>query len=311
MPTDIHDVVIVGAGLAGLTAARELARQGRRPLILEKSRGVGGRLATRRWKGATLDHGCPALPDGIANAYESLMRPWPAGEALVGPRAWVPAGGMTAFPKHLADGIEIRGNTLLTGLDYSDGQWLLTTETSSVIAHRVIMTAPLPQSLNLLRDVPGGPAVARDLSPVLYRPQVTLLCLGEDVWPGPAVDRLQGHWIVDNHRKGVSRHPALTVHLSAQTSSALAGQTRQSLHKSALAHLPQEVASWAAATTVHLWRYARCYRPLSRPCAWIPGRPSLVLAGDAFAGGDLQGAVTSGMQAARQLKDVSDAPIQT
>ena len=51
------DVLIVGAGLAGLCAARELQRAGRSICVLDKARGVGGRLASRRMGDAVLDHG--------------------------------------------------------------------------------------------------------------------------------------------------------------------------------------------------------------------------------------------------------------
>ncbi len=51
------DVLVIGAGMAGLTAAAELQRAGRRVLVLDKGRGVGGRLASRRIEGAAFDHG--------------------------------------------------------------------------------------------------------------------------------------------------------------------------------------------------------------------------------------------------------------
>ncbi|MFM7290648.1 MAG: FAD-dependent oxidoreductase, partial [Planctomycetia bacterium] len=51
------DVVVVGAGIAGLAAATELVAGGRRVVVLEKSRGVGGRMASRRVGEAVCDHG--------------------------------------------------------------------------------------------------------------------------------------------------------------------------------------------------------------------------------------------------------------
>jgi predicted NAD/FAD-dependent oxidoreductase len=50
-------VVIVGAGLAGLSAARLLRDAGHDVVVLDKGRSPGGRCATRRIGNATLDHG--------------------------------------------------------------------------------------------------------------------------------------------------------------------------------------------------------------------------------------------------------------
>ena len=47
-PTPRRDVVVIGAGLAGLVAAYELKRQGHRPLVLEAQNRVGGRIWTLR-----------------------------------------------------------------------------------------------------------------------------------------------------------------------------------------------------------------------------------------------------------------------
>ncbi|MFW5743027.1 MAG: NAD(P)-binding protein [Spirochaetota bacterium] len=44
---------MVGAGIAGLTAARRLVDASRDVTVLDKGRGVGGRMATRRFGGAT------------------------------------------------------------------------------------------------------------------------------------------------------------------------------------------------------------------------------------------------------------------
>ena len=46
--------IVIGAGIAGLLAARQLAEAGRDVTVLDKGRGVGGRLATRRIGEATI-----------------------------------------------------------------------------------------------------------------------------------------------------------------------------------------------------------------------------------------------------------------
>jgi phytoene dehydrogenase-like protein len=55
------DVVVVGAGLAGLCCARELAAEGVEPLVLEASDAVGGRVRTDRLEGFLLDRGFQIL----------------------------------------------------------------------------------------------------------------------------------------------------------------------------------------------------------------------------------------------------------
>jgi renalase len=50
-------VAVIGAGFAGLTAARELANAGLAVTIIEKSAGLGGRMATRHTSSLAFDHG--------------------------------------------------------------------------------------------------------------------------------------------------------------------------------------------------------------------------------------------------------------
>lgn len=59
---DAHfDVCIVGAGIAGLSAAQALSAKDLNIAVLEKSRGPGGRMATRRIDGVQFNHGAPSF----------------------------------------------------------------------------------------------------------------------------------------------------------------------------------------------------------------------------------------------------------
>ena len=59
MPTNTQhtDILIIGAGLAGLSAASKLSKLDVEVTIVDKGRGVGGRLAGRRIGDASFDHG--------------------------------------------------------------------------------------------------------------------------------------------------------------------------------------------------------------------------------------------------------------
>jgi glycine/D-amino acid oxidase-like deaminating enzyme len=84
----LSDVIVVGAGLAGLCCARELASRGVDVLVLERSDAAGGRLRTDEVDGFLLDRGFQVLLTAYPEArraldYERLgLRPFYAG-ALV------------------------------------------------------------------------------------------------------------------------------------------------------------------------------------------------------------------------------------
>ncbi len=67
-----HDVIVVGGGIAGLACARRLLAAGRRPLVLERSNTIGGRVRTDEVNGFLLDHGFQVLPLAYPEARAAL-----------------------------------------------------------------------------------------------------------------------------------------------------------------------------------------------------------------------------------------------
>ena len=69
-------MAIIGAGMAGLACANRLARAGLTPIIFDKGRGIGGRMATKRIEQMRFDHGAQyitAYDDRFAKVLGDLQ----------------------------------------------------------------------------------------------------------------------------------------------------------------------------------------------------------------------------------------------
>lgn len=184
--THTVDAVVVGAGIAGLMAAERLAGRGRSVLVLDKARGVGGRMATRRLGGAVCDHGAqfftqrtPAFQAVVEQAArEAAVVEWCRGFARDGGSAaegaasgdghprYRGARGMTDLPKWLAarlaatgPGIEVRTAARASAVALEADRVRVTIEGPEGAAEVVeaagcVLTPPVPQALDLL--VAGG-----------------------------------------------------------------------------------------------------------------------------------------------------------
>ena len=84
----MNSVVVVGAGLAGLTAARVLKRAGVEVRVLEAERNVGGRVRSRIIEGFTVDRGFQVLFTAYPAAKRQLdfgrleLQPIPPGAVI-------------------------------------------------------------------------------------------------------------------------------------------------------------------------------------------------------------------------------------
>lgn len=114
------DVIVVGAGVAGLNCAAKLHQAGASVLLLEAADGVGGRVRTDRVDGFTLDRGFQIFLTSYPEAQEALdyaaldLRPFYAG-ALV---RWAGGFHRVADPlRHFVDGLSSLPNPVGSPVD--------------------------------------------------------------------------------------------------------------------------------------------------------------------------------------------------
>lgn len=317
-------IVVLGAGVAGLLAARRLSHD-HQVVVIDKGRGVGGRLATRRIGQATFDHGTQFFtaksPEFAAVVDEwcalGAATPWhrhllPEGGAAVddGHVRYRGVGGMTAIAKHLAQGLDVRLMTTASAVTTAGPGWRVTLDQGGAIpADALVLTAPVPQTLALL----DAGAVAIDaeqrapLDAITYDRCLAVMAplAGPSAVAEPGAARPAcGHpveWIADNQRKGVSTTPGVTLHASPNFSAEHWETPAAEVASLLLAAVGLADQAVLDTVQVHRWRYAKPTVGHPERCVRLAAHAPLILAGDAFGGPLVEGAALSGLAAARAL----------
>lgn len=320
----MKSVAIVGAGMAGLAAARALATAGFTPVVFEKSRGVGGRAATRRIGDIRFDHGAqyvktPTQPlrDLIVATDDAVTidRPvWvltstdqitPGDPSHADEEKWTWPSGITRLAKHLADGLTVQLETTVTRIDVRDDDYRLTAADGRDLGcfAAVLLTAPAPQTVAILAASDLPPQVATlcaSLQTVRYRRSISITM----AYPRrPAVpwyalvnaDRLHSiSWLACEHDKP-GRAPAGCGVLIAQMSDAWATMHWDAVQKGTLIPtepLPPPVSEVLTAIRhlvgdlgEPLWINLQRWRyALPDTATPLTGIDRLVIAGDMVAG---------------------------
>lgn len=306
-------VVVVGAGVAGLIAARDLAARGATVVVVDKGRGVGGRLATRRVGDATFDHGAQFVT-ARSTEFSAEVAGWVAAGVAT---PWFDEGGvrrhrgvpaMTGIAKHLGTGLDVRLGARVSEVRPADDGWRVEFEdrsTEPMAADAVVLTPPAPQTLALL----DAPAVAesdrRALESIAYDPCIAVMVTPASPSPAASPERRPDGgpvaWYADNQAKGVSRMPAVTIHAGPEASRDLWDSADDEVIAELVGAIDLDDSAVVAAQ-VHRWRYARAVAALPEPCRVLAGVPPAVVAGDGFgAGGRVETAALSGAAAATAL----------
>lgn len=310
-------VAVIGAGMAGLSCAGALHRAGAAVTLFDKSRRVGGRLATRRVDGLMFDHGAqyattrdPAFTATMqAMAAAGDAAPWPA----AGGERWCGVPGMSALARHMErQGIGALHTGRHVAFLHRDGQdWLvrhrdaadtrpgLVSDTGGEVAgpfDRVAVALPAPQAAGLLRPH----AFADEAARTGMAPCWAAMLAFNEATPAPDLLRPDAgplRWIArDSSRPGRAATPECWVaHATPEWS-------RDHLEQPAEAVLAALRAAFAAATgitvaadyaAVHRWRYALAETPLGTPALWDAGA-GLGVCGDWCLGARVEAAFVSG-----------------
>lgn len=299
-------IAIVGAGLAGLACARRLADAGADITVFEKSRGPGGRCATRRSEFGPFHHGAPSFA-AHSPAFQAEVARWQAAGGVAAgarPGTWVGSPTMNALAWQMAAGLKLVTEATVTALvretDTGGGRgpvWRLEVAAAGAAGalgdaarqhfDAVVIAVPVEQALALTAM---SPLLQAPLRTVHSAPCWTLML----AWPPGAAPAAPPALpdggalaaIVDCSGlspAGAAEAPASgtrwTLHASATWSRAHveatpAVATAALLHALSAASAGASSAASSAALAVpahavaHRWRYAQVVSPAAAPFGW-------------------------------------------
>jgi renalase len=313
-----HRTIVVGAGMAGLTAARRLLEAGHQVTVLDKGRSPGGRMATRRLGGARIDHGAQFFTVRSAAFTEQVTAWEQAGVAQVWSRGfgatpladqhprYIGTNGMTAIPKAMAEGLDLRCEHMVFSIRHlatgsgqlnADQIWEVVIDDGTVLtAEYVILTSPIPQTASLLME--SGISVPEQLWRTDYHRTIGLLIAtdGPSALSAPGAltaSDLNGHdaenshlnFVADQHLKGISTDHALLIHANYEWSLRWWDEDPDATSQ-ALLGLAAPYLGTAQVREMQLkkWRLATPMQ-LWPEAFWVDPSQRLYLAGDAFSAG--------------------------
>jgi predicted NAD/FAD-dependent oxidoreductase len=320
------DVAVIGAGLSGLACSRELVDRGHRVRVFEKSRGPGGRTATRRDGPLRFDHGAQYFTVRDARfqrqvrswGNEGVALPWRGRLAVVedgavSPRTddverWVGVPGMNALCQRLADGLESSYQVRVETIAADDGRLRLRASDGSELGRYdwVVVSAPPTQTAELVRIL--APAIAAAADKVAMAPcWAVMVAFGEALdtpFDAAFVNSGPLSWVARNSSKPErSTEPdSWILHGGPEWSTRHIEDSPETVGDQLFQAFCEILGRPAEAVHLeaHRWRFALPVDPLSVSCLVDHGA-RIAASGDWCGGPRVEGAYLSGLAAAASV----------
>lgn len=282
---------VIGAGLAGLTVARGAVEAGISVQVVDKGRGLGGRLATRRaGDGLRFDHGAQYLrPDDagfaafLADAQAAgAVAPWGAAEG-----GFVGLPGMSGLAKYVAKDLTVDTAHRAGKIARVDGTWSVWDVSGELMCNseKLVLAVPSPQVPPFLE--PDHP-FQQHLAKVEFAPCWTLMVGFETPIDLPVTARDADpeavlSWIAqDSSKPGRSQQETYVAQASEHWSRTHLEREADWVQTALLSALSDRAGAQLPPplyVSVHRWRYSTATKPLGQPYLYDEDQ-ALALCGD-------------------------------
>ena len=315
--TALVDLLVLGSGIAGLAAARLAEDDGKRVLVIDKGRRLGGRVSTRRQDGFVFNHGAQfvtAKGTGFASLLAKAktagnIKDWQICDDKI---VQIGTPSMRDLPQFMATGLMVRQQTEITEIAHHGGHIGFFDKDDLVATGRqAIITAPAAQTTKLLADI--YPDLAATAGLASYDPCWTIM-LGLESNHGlgtaPLRDQAAGialgvpEFTRSNQQSGAVA-PALTIQATGAWSQQHLQNDPQMVIES-LCQIWQNLSGKPLGKIItsaaHRWLYAKVTTAAPNDAPRLSHDGKLAIAGDWLGGPRVEQAFDSGQQAYHHLR---------
>jgi predicted NAD/FAD-dependent oxidoreductase len=306
-------VSIIGCGISGIFAALKLRDSGIKNIkLFDKSRGLGGRLATRRSNDGKFDHGIQYIKlDNISNLpqIKSLKDNNILKESVVS-GLFIGNDGMTSIAKFLAKDLIISKEFKLISLSKEENSIIMDFENGETIrTDSIILSSPIKQSIEILEQskITLNSKRLEEIMQLEYHPSLILMVesensinLSSDFYHEYPNGNFNS--ITDNFRKGVSKKENFyTLLCSHDFSEKNFEENYEHINSLLKDELDTIFGKDYKIISNHKWRYSIPKNFYTYDDSINIGSDSFIgLCGDIFTNGKFDGAIKSGFSIAEK-----------
>src|SRR3990167_9118640 len=324
--TAINPIAIIGTGIAGLSAAQALHAAGHALQLFDKSRGSGGRMASKRSDAGALDLGAQYFT-ARDRRFVEVVQQWQArgwvsegtpslyhfdnGQLSASPdeqTRWVGSPRMSAITRAMLGALPVHFSCRITEVFRGEQHWHLQDAEGNnhgPFSH-VVVAAPAPQATALLSSAPklAGAAASGAMDPTWA---------GALAFDSPLETRVEGCFVRDNPLDWLARNRSKpgrdtakdtwVLHASSQWTKQHLDMPKEEVIEQlhgAFAELIGCAVPAPAFSLAHRWLYARPATAHQWGALSDAGL-GLYACGDWCLSGRVEGAWLSGQEAARRL----------
>lgn len=222
-------VIVIGAGISGVTCARVLSEAGLGVRVLDRGRRIGGRMASRSVDGRPVDIGAsyvtasdPGFVGVVADwRQRGLVHPWTdtfaaltggGSETKRGPMRYGAARGLRSLVEDLGAGLDLESDHAVERVTADGGL-----RVDGVAASAVVLAMPDPQGVRVLDDTlpDERAALTVDFEPVLAL-TATFASRSWDVDGAFLNDDPVLDWVADDGRRRGDGASVLVAHSASE-----------------------------------------------------------------------------------------------